>query len=1421
MSRSPFTNLVELRREKGSDVLEIQNEFELNSPFITINEFKEDKDILGEEILTDNFDDSESEEYYFGSNLGTTSISTEQYVSLEKEFPSIYPAIEGISPFAIQAKKQWKRKGNDLRPEAWQGKVYGLVVHTTGGSLPGKAISAGMYPSITAINTYFQTYGCHYINGWKGIMGGDLIQVANEKKEAWGVGMGDQIRSINNNRFEKDLPSSAFKLWKSRWQGFSSPIELLPKTQTANSCYIHVECPPVVYSLHNKTVVDSANPPMRPGLRFTKAQHDSIAILAYDIAIRNGWPMDQKWWKTSRLLGHEDLAPLNRHDCSLNKVACNKLPIDQFNKKECWDPGGLRNKPYFDWDYVYHQIEMIHKNGFEAMLKYPIRIATELNGQYQSHSGLFEKEFRTSREIESVQKGPYEYLLNHENEKNISTSPNNSFNNESLYEDQIDNLDERNFKDETEWENIENEQIHYEIDTEEEYDELEQSELFESEMEENFDNFEDEISIDRKEWEEDSLETERTSTYSEDPNHFLELNSSAVYDENETLISNEDSVSDLTYSNWYKSVIDSKTRFPNEPAFNIDQLPLPPWINSNTFYQEFIQKYGSEATTIIGDASKKVNARYFVLHDTAVAAEFTEDRIKGKGIHLWVNAKSPVVMGNDWQEKGLGVKLERSKNNSFVHIEITRDKELERAVQKKTNGKKVSYDQIIKEGGIRNFGTYYTDKQYELIAYAYIVASLRKRKFLTITIHREVDRSVVVKRKNNTYGHGHNDPQFFDLDYFYSIVCKLLKIPGKVTFGIQSVRALAHNQGNMAGYENMFIPFVVGEVNSANQYGELRLLNPRNTKFKVIKLKYGYYYDVTHLKNQLQVNETTNEIGYGDSEYFSSESFEVISGDVNSLALPAIISEDHSVPGYTCYVKIELGKGNYPLNMTGIYIPSTFDPRKPIDLILYLHGITSTFPGDCAKIDDYWSQTELPKYDLRIREEINTSGKNVVLVAPSLGKSPNSYKNSLSASNGGLDNYFDKVTKAINEYVVIKRYNANAINIRHIILAAHSAGGRQMRMIANLNNPIFNSKISECWGFDSLYDGVNSWIAWATNNKDKKLILYYKSSTEGNAKLLESKSKNLENVFIKKSSAKNHYWVPKEHLQERVTKIGRTDLTKSDFEDYLEVEDPNVNDELEALKKNWSYAIRQNNYYSNILGWGQFYDQINNLLLPFYGQQNVSLGEESFAQSVAAWQLQQGFSASESDGIIGPQTWSKMKTQINLTSSTPSNLLVNRSISPVIDPVISSEFSNQRKHPGTGNLVAHYGIDIVDVDRTKTLGKTVVSATDGTIASVKSKSDGNGAGNRIHIIDTAGYKHSYFHLSDNNFAAGLISGIKVKMGQKIGEIGNTGRSSGPHLHYETIHPDGTKMNPRVINSGLRMALNKHEVREFEYEFEYS
>jgi hypothetical protein len=253
-------------------------------------------------------------------------------------------ADSGWSALAVPAAKPWDAGD---RPAGWQSNVYGLVVHTTGSGLPASAKARGVYHTVRAVDYYSSSHGCHYVCGWGGVERGDLIQVANEREQANGVGVTnraepakDQRRSVAAGRFEADLPGVLVRRWRQRWPGYEHSLALLPGTDSVNSCYVHLECVPCVYWLDDELVTGDGVEPMRSGLRFTRAQHDTVARLAVDIATRNGWPSDEPWWRSPRLLGHEDLTPISRHD-----------------QGGGWDPGYLRESPYFDWDYVYRCIE--------------------------------------------------------------------------------------------------------------------------------------------------------------------------------------------------------------------------------------------------------------------------------------------------------------------------------------------------------------------------------------------------------------------------------------------------------------------------------------------------------------------------------------------------------------------------------------------------------------------------------------------------------------------------------------------------------------------------------------------------------------------------------------------------------------------------------------------------------------------------------------------------------------------------------------------------------------------------------------------------------------------------------------------------------------------------------------------------------
>ena len=146
----------------------------------------------------------------------------------------------------------------------------------------------------------------------------------------------------------------------------------------------------------------------------------------------------------------------------------------------------------------------------------------------------------------------------------------------------------------------------------------------------------------------------------------------------------------------------------------------------------------------------------------------------------------------------------------------------------------------------------------------------------------------------------------------------------------------------------------------------------------------------------------------------------------------------------------------------------------------------------------------------------------------------------------------------------------------------------------------------------------------------------------------------------------------------------------------------------------------------------------------------------------------------------------------------------NIKISPVKNPTINSEQRPARVNPVDGVTRPHNGIDIVDVKASETNGKEVVSPANGKVQAVNSRADGNGAGNRVHIKSNAGERFSFFHLQDNSTDQ-LSVGQEINRGDKVGNIGTTGRSTGPHLHFEVRNSAGTVVNPRNSIPALRTA----------------
>ena len=127
---------------------------------------------------------------------------------------------------------------------------------------------------------------------------------------------------------------------------------------------------------------------------------------------------------------------------------------------------------------------------------------------------------------------------------------------------------------------------------------------------------------------------------------------------------------------------------------------------------------------------------------------------------------------------------------------------------------------------------------------------------------------------------------------------------------------------------------------------------------------------------------------------------------------------------------------------------------------------------------------------------------------------------------------------------------------------------------------------------------------------------------------------------------------------------------------------------------------------------------------------------------------------------------------------------------PAIPPVVpdrriyrlSSGFG-YRSDPFSGRSKRHTGVDFALKP-----GNPIYATGDGVVESVKFEFFGYG--NQVVVDHGFGYKTRYAHLK----SIGVIEGMKIKRGECIGESGNSGRSSGPHLHYEVMYK-GNHVNP--------------------------
>ena len=140
---------------------------------------------------------------------------------------------------------------------------------------------------------------------------------------------------------------------------------------------------------------------------------------------------------------------------------------------------------------------------------------------------------------------------------------------------------------------------------------------------------------------------------------------------------------------------------------------------------------------------------------------------------------------------------------------------------------------------------------------------------------------------------------------------------------------------------------------------------------------------------------------------------------------------------------------------------------------------------------------------------------------------------------------------------------------------------------------------------------------------------------------------------------------------------------------------------------------------------------------------------------------------------------------------------------PINGARLSSSFG-MRKHPIDGFNKMHRGTDFAAPK-----GTPIMASGNGT---VKKAGWCGGGGNCVKIKHNSTYETVYAHMS--KFARGIKKGVRVKQGQTIGYVGSTGKSTGPHLHYEVI-VNGKKVNSQKLKLPSGKVLKGKDREYFE------
>lgn len=139
-----------------------------------------------------------------------------------------------------------------------------------------------------------------------------------------------------------------------------------------------------------------------------------------------------------------------------------------------------------------------------------------------------------------------------------------------------------------------------------------------------------------------------------------------------------------------------------------------------------------------------------------------------------------------------------------------------------------------------------------------------------------------------------------------------------------------------------------------------------------------------------------------------------------------------------------------------------------------------------------------------------------------------------------------------------------------------------------------------------------------------------------------------------------------------------------------------------------------------------------------------------------------------------------------------------------VDGARMSSGYGMRRHPVLGYNKMHKGVDFA-----APRGTPIYAAGNGVIDKIGRN---GGYGNYIRIKHNGTLKTAYAHL--HRYAKGMKRGKRVKQGQVIGYVGSTGRSTGPHLHFEVIS-NGRQINPKKLKTAARETLAGAQLKRFQ------